>query len=81
LLFLEQGALWLRVKTSGVVAERSAGIAGGVWYAQPAVAVLFFVHTNLATGLYEFNRLHEFSIVSPKLTWLNVRSLHLALFH
>jgi len=81
LLFLEQGALWLRVKTSGVVAEWSAGIAGGVWYAQPAVSVLFFVHTNFATRLYEFSRLYDFSIVSPKLTRLNVRSLHLAPFH
>ncbi|MHB1325468.1 MAG: cytochrome d ubiquinol oxidase subunit II [Thermoleophilia bacterium] len=53
LLFLEHGALWLKLKTSGGVAERSAAIAGGVWYALLAVAVLFLVYTNFATHLYD----------------------------
>ncbi|MHB8791986.1 MAG: cytochrome d ubiquinol oxidase subunit II [Thermoleophilia bacterium] len=53
LLFLQHGAIWLKIKTTGAVAERAAAIAGGVWYALLAVAVIFLVYTNFATHLYD----------------------------
>ncbi|MFA6001479.1 MAG: cytochrome d ubiquinol oxidase subunit II [Thermoleophilia bacterium] len=53
LLFLQHGAVWLKLKTSGEVAERSAAIAGKVWYALLVVAVAFLVYTNFATHLYD----------------------------
>ncbi len=53
LLFLQHGAIWLAVKTSGGVSERSAKIAGGNWYALLVVAVAFLVYTNFATHLYD----------------------------
>jgi len=65
LLFLQHGALWLKLKTSGDVAERSAAIAGGVWYALLAVAVIFLVYTNFATHLYDNYREQPLLAIMP----------------
>jgi len=65
LLFIVHGALWLRVKTSGGVAERAAVIAGGAWYVLLIVAVLFLVYTNFATHLYDNYRNQPLWIVAP----------------
>ncbi len=58
LLFVVHGGLWLRLKTAGVVAERSGRAAGGAWYALLAAAVLFLIYTNYATSLYDNFRSH-----------------------
>lgn len=52
LLFLEHGALWLSYRAGGGVGERSARLAGGLWYLLLAVAVAFLVYTGFATELY-----------------------------
>ncbi|MDO8736263.1 MAG: cytochrome d ubiquinol oxidase subunit II [Thermoleophilia bacterium] len=65
LLFLQHGALWLRIKTSGGIAERSAAIAGGVWYALLAVAVVFLAATNFATHLYDNYRDQPLWVIVP----------------
>ena len=52
LLFVEHGALWLKVKTDGVVSERAAGIADRSWVFLLVVAVAFLVYTYFATNLY-----------------------------
>jgi cytochrome d ubiquinol oxidase subunit II len=67
LLFIEHGALWLAVKTSGGVADRSARVAGGAWYALLAVAVAFLVYTNYATSLYDNYRDQPLWAVAPLL--------------
>ena len=48
LLFLQPGAVWLKLKTSGGVAERLAAIAGNVWYAVLAalLGVKFFARAG-----------------------------------
>ncbi len=65
LLFIEHGALWLAFKTSGGVAERSARIAGGAWYALLAVAVAFLVYTNFATHLYDNYTNQPLWVIAP----------------
>ncbi|WP_022670971.1 cytochrome d ubiquinol oxidase subunit II [Hippea alviniae] len=53
LLFIEHGALWLSIKASGNVAERSKAIASKIWILLLIVAVLFLVYTKFATSLYD----------------------------
>src|SRR5512133_1099735 len=51
LLFLQHGALYVAVKTTGTVAERGATLANQLWPAVLAVAAIFLVATNFATKL------------------------------
>ena len=53
LLFIEHGALWLSIKASGDVAERSKTVASKMWSILVIVAVLFLVYTKFATSLYD----------------------------
>ena len=52
-LFVVHGAIYTGVKTSGAISERAVALAGKAWLVLLAVAVIFLVHTALATHLYE----------------------------
>lgn len=52
LLFLEHGALWLAIRSSGSLQERAAGTAKGLWPVLLAVAVIFLIASAFATNLY-----------------------------
>lgn len=52
LLFMEHGALWLALKTTGELHERAGRLATGLWWALAAVAVGFLAATWPATRLY-----------------------------
>jgi cytochrome d ubiquinol oxidase subunit II len=51
-LFLQHGALYVAVKTTGVVAERGAVLAGKLWPVVLVVAATFLVASNFATKLF-----------------------------
>jgi cytochrome d ubiquinol oxidase subunit II len=51
-LFLQHGALYLAVKTTGVVAERGAALASKLWPVVLVVAATFLVATHFATKLF-----------------------------
>lgn len=51
-LFLQHGALYAAVKTTGVVADRGAALAGKLWPVVLVVAATFLVATNFATKLF-----------------------------
>ncbi len=53
LIFLVHGALWLTANCSGDLKQRSGQIAGKLWFALAAVAVLFLGATYFSTGLYD----------------------------
>jgi cytochrome d ubiquinol oxidase subunit II len=52
LLFLQHGALYVAIKTTGRVAERGAALAGKLWPAVLVIAAAFLVATNFATKLF-----------------------------
>lgn len=52
LLFLQHGALYVAVKTTGAVAERGAALAGRLWPAVLVIAATFLVATHFATKLF-----------------------------
>jgi cytochrome d ubiquinol oxidase subunit II len=52
LLFLQHGALYVAVKTTGTVAERGAAFAGKLWLTVLVIAATFLVATNFATKLF-----------------------------
>jgi cytochrome d ubiquinol oxidase subunit II len=51
-LFLQHGALYVAVKTTGTVAERGAAFANKLWPAVLVIAATFLVATNFATKLF-----------------------------
>ncbi len=53
LLFIMHGALFISVKTSGDLSQRALNFANKAWYPLLVVAVLFLIHTNFATKLYD----------------------------
>jgi cytochrome d ubiquinol oxidase subunit II len=53
LLFLQHGANWLTVRTTGDLQKRSAGVANVVWPVLLAVAVIFLLASWFATPLYD----------------------------
>jgi cytochrome d ubiquinol oxidase subunit II len=52
LLFLQHGALWLAIKSTGDLHNRAVRTAKGVWPVLLAAAVLFLAAGTLATPLY-----------------------------
>lgn len=52
LLFLQHGALYLAIKTTGALQERSRRTARTLWPAALAAAVAFLAYTAWATNLY-----------------------------
>ena len=52
LLFLVHGSLYISVKTDEALSERTARLAGTLWFPLLIVAVGFLVYTNFATNLY-----------------------------
>ncbi len=52
LLFLVHGALWLAVKSEGVLHERAAGLAAKLWWPLLVWAALFLFATSRATHLF-----------------------------
>jgi cytochrome d ubiquinol oxidase subunit II len=53
LLFLTHGSLYVSIKTSGELSSRAASVAGRLWFAELAVAVLFLAATAIYTKLYD----------------------------
>jgi len=51
-LFLQHGALWLALRTEGGLSERSAKLAGRLWYAALIVAAAFLAASAFATRLF-----------------------------
>lgn len=70
LLFAQHGNLWLRLKTTGGIAERSGALAGNVWYALLVVAVAFLAYTNFATHLYDNYTDHPYLLMAPAIAVL-----------
>ena len=52
LLFLVHGALWLAVKSEGVLHERAAAMAAKLWWPLLVVAALFLFASSRATHLF-----------------------------
>ncbi|MHC1742161.1 MAG: cytochrome d ubiquinol oxidase subunit II [Syntrophobacteraceae bacterium] len=52
-LFMVHGALWLAIKTDGVMHERATSLAGKLWLVEAVVAVAFLVATYFSTQLYD----------------------------
>ncbi len=52
MLFLQHGALWLTIKTSGTVQQRAAAVAQKAWPVLVAAAVVFLATSWYATDLY-----------------------------
>lgn len=52
-LFLVHGSLWLAAKTEGHPQERAQKIAGRLWPAALAIAVIFLIMTAFETRLYD----------------------------
>jgi cytochrome bd ubiquinol oxidase subunit II len=65
LLFLVHGALWLTIKTDGLVSERAARISERFWGSLLVVAVAFLVYTYFATNLYANYLQHVFLFIIP----------------
>lgn len=56
-LFLVHGALWLAVKSEGILQQRAIRYAKSLWIPLVIVALLFLAHTWFETGLYYNYRL------------------------
>jgi cytochrome d ubiquinol oxidase subunit II len=67
LIFLEHGALWLSIKATGEVSERSKSFASKNWVALLIVAVLFLIYTKFATKLYDNYFSHPVWFIVPLL--------------
>ncbi len=52
LLFIEHGALWVSIKSTGTVSDRAKAAASKIWIILLIVAVLFLIYTKFATLLY-----------------------------
>lgn len=52
-LFIIHGALWLSVKTEGIINERAKRVADKGWYFLLIIALIFLIHTAFATNLYK----------------------------
>lgn len=67
LLFLTHGALYLSVKTTGKLKQRSASTASAVWIPLLVVAVAFLAYTYPATHLFDNFLAHPALLVVPLL--------------
>ncbi len=67
LLFLTHGSLYVCVKTEGALCDRSITLAGKVWYAELAAAVLFLAATAFSTHLYDNYLKTPLLLVAPAL--------------
>lgn len=53
LLFLQHGANWLNIKTTGELRERSIFVSKKIWLILVPVAVIFLIASYFATNLYD----------------------------
>ena len=67
LLFVEHGALWLTIKTEGVVSERAARSSERLWGFLFIVAAAFLVYTYFSTSLYSNYFQHLYLFIIPLL--------------
>ncbi|MEJ2697787.1 MAG: cytochrome d ubiquinol oxidase subunit II [Candidatus Sulfobium sp.] len=65
LMFLVHGALWLTIRTDGLVSERAARTSEALWGALFIVAAAFLAYTYFATNLYVNYLRHLFLFVIP----------------
>jgi cytochrome d ubiquinol oxidase subunit II len=64
-LFLQHGAVWLALRTTGDLAERSRKLAAALWYVVLLAAAGFLVLSAFATGLFGNYRSHPGLLVVP----------------
>jgi cytochrome d ubiquinol oxidase subunit II len=65
LIFTVHGALWIAVKSGGDFGERAGKLAGKLWFALAAVAVIFLAATFVSTHLYDNYLKSPFLFVIP----------------
>ncbi len=53
LIFAVHGALWLAIKSDGDLRQRAGRLAGNLWFALAAAAVVFLAATFVSTHLYD----------------------------
>ncbi len=68
LMFLTHGSLYVSVKTEGELSDRSTILAGKMWFAELAVAVLFLIATAFFSKLYDNYLSIPLLLVVPVLT-------------
>jgi cytochrome d ubiquinol oxidase subunit II len=76
-LFLQHGALWLTLKTSGDLGRRSAALSSTLWYIVLIVAVIFLVSTYFATNLYANYLKTPLFLIVPVLAVLSLLAIKL----
>ena len=67
LLFLQHGALYVAVKTTGTVSNRGAAMANNLWPFVLLIAAIFLVATNFATKLFDNSFNHPALFLVPLL--------------
>ncbi|HTP66456.1 MAG TPA: cytochrome d ubiquinol oxidase subunit II [Geobacteraceae bacterium] len=67
ILFAVHGALYISVKTRGVLQERGAAMAKKLWPGLLLVAVAFLAYTNFATRLYDNYLKNPVLLLAPAL--------------
>ncbi len=79
LLFVYHGSLWLTLKTSGHLNEKSAALSGKLWYGLLVTAAAFLVYTYFATPLFANFLKHPVWLIVPAVAVLSMidSKLHL----
>jgi len=77
LLFLVHGSLWLSLKTSDELSERTMKLANNLWFLLLVVAVGFLAYTYFATHLYDNYLQNPVLLVVPVLAVLSLLSIKL----
>lgn len=72
LLFLQHGALYIAVKTTGSVADRGALLAKSLWPFVLGVTATFLIATNFATRLYDNFFTHPLLFTIPLLATVSL---------
>lgn len=67
-LFLQHGALWLTIRVSGQLHDRSVSAANKIWFGLLCVAVIFLIATYFSTPLYANYIAHPILFIMPLTT-------------
>ncbi len=66
-MFMMHGILWISMKTDGELAGRATGLAFKFWMVLLILAVIFLIHTAVATSLYANYLRHTVWMIVPVL--------------
>ncbi|KAA0256916.1 cytochrome d ubiquinol oxidase subunit II [Deferribacter autotrophicus] len=75
LLFINHGALWLSIKTTGDLSKRARSIAVKIWPLLVAVAVLFLIFSAFKTHLYDNYIKNPVWFIVPAIAVLSLLSI------